>query len=531
MALSEYGRDDRDYVRSILFALSKPDIYPKKSLQRKNFSRAVFNANKIIIEVAINLKFFEFLVKAANHSSNSIRMMAAQGIGRAWNQDTNFTQIVIRELRKHYRGMIGLPRRSSVESLLTISLLIAFNYSSDAAAIKFIQELWIGILDELLILHHGKSQPRIYKLMRDVLIRFLSRIFVGLLKMVPPASNFNLSELADFVKMEQVQRLRFLRLIPYMNPYHGNIDEIRDDLLELAKSRSTINTYLAGLLLTTRGNTQFSQVSLILDQMFDIALRLNPPSVVIEAPLTTSSDISANNTEYALQAYRLFEKFFWQFHEFSNSVYRTRNQAYQRCMLDRLIIGYYEVHNEFYSPELIAHLDYEKAQNKFILHRLIVGYSDSVAGNLYPLDIVVAKGYPRLALKIAQLLIDVNDDITRKELYKFLAKMRRNHQELVDDFIEEFKLSSESVREEEALVMYQTIGDLAAVTFLSSFPRIQSMPPIYSEIQALLNGAASYRSLSLLIDFLIKRVVNFIYGSSVFDLSVNTNGPIIGKNK
>ena len=342
--------------------------------------------------------------------------------------------------------------------------------------------------------------------------------------MLLSGTHLNYDELNHFIHLPLDEKSRFERLLPYLDADYGNLDDIRDDLIALGSARDILTINVVYFILSIRGSKCLLDILPFLPPMFEQALHLNPPApMTLAAPATlrTVLLLSKQSEEDVDDALDLLDKLVWEYYERSTCAYWTDKKAYQQTVIDGLILCQYLLRGTNYPDSLIKHLAKDKDLKQFTLHRLFVGptldksLSADITSGL--LDVLTAYGYPALALKYAKLLIEVDDEITRKGICKFLARLRASEQDEVDDFIEEFKLNPDEVREAQATISTQGIGDLLGVIVLPLMLELQSQPVVFREVRALLAGMIECKSVVQLIELLVKRTVNFIYGSVVFD--------------
>jgi hypothetical protein len=523
-ALSEYGQDDAGTVQPILetlMALKEQAVERRfrRQEQRQDISLSLFTARKVAIETASNLELGDILVTAACDPSASVRMHAAQYIHRLWNQNDQVGLETLTGLSEQVKNRLGIPRPAVLESMVGASVLITFEHHKDSKVMGSLQQVWRRMLEQLLFIRGSESdlRGRLRRRIRGFAVFLIARVLVRLAQLVPPVSNLSVPELNHFVHLDPGAKQKLRDLLPYLNPSYGSLEDIQGDLITIAGTRDILTMYLVHLLLSVRGMERHDEVIPVLDPMFRESIQLDPPGPMAIGILNVLAHALAKNPSSADEALDLLNRYTWEFYERSASIYETDVQAYQHSDIDGLIVTNYEIRGTYYPDDLKSYLATSKERNQFRLHRLIVGKDTKMSFN--HLDLIAAYGYPTLALRVAELLLDAQDEVTQRGLHEFLARLRRSHQDAVDDFIEEFSLQAEDVRQAEATVSAQAIGDVLALTGAPFLAEARSQPRFFREVLALFEGMLACSSVAQVAELFIKRMVNFIYGSPVFDLS------------
>jgi hypothetical protein len=531
-ALSEIGHDDPKKVRLILETLvgleeAGGDQRVRRRGHREEISAPLLNARKVAVETASNIEMGEILVQAGCDPSASVRIHAAQCIQHLWNQNNRASLETLTSLSERIKNRLGVPIPAVLETLIGASALIAFAHYRDAEMMQSLQQLWRGILDQLLFI--GKSETgatgHLRRRLWGVALSVVIRSLVGFTGLLLSGGYLNYEELDHFFHLDPEEKRRFQTLLPYLDASYGDMEDIRDDLMALAATRDILTMHLVYFTFGVRGVERFEEIAPLIQPLSDQVIDLEPPgpmtigvlgAVRTITMLTTQSD---NRPDEALD---LLDKLVWEHYERSNFVYWTDVKAYQHGTIDGLIIAHYLWRGTYYPDSLLEHLKKDKDLEQFTLHRLFVeptaDSSVELDQTLGILDAITSYGYPTLALKCAELLLEVKDEVTRKGLYRFLARLRTRDQYAVDDFIEEFRLNADEIRQIDVSTSTQTIGEVLAITALPFLLELQSQPPVFREVHALLTGMLECRSVTQLVELLVKRVVNFIYGSAVFDI-------------
>jgi len=523
-ALSEYGQDDRETVRLILetlVALKEQTAgggFLRRG-QRQDISLSLFMARKVAIETASNLEMGDILVTAACDPSASVRMHTALHIHQLWNQNDQVGLETLTSLSEQVTKRLGIPRPAVLESMIGASALITFEHHRDPVVVKSLQQVWRRVLEQLFVIRKSETGlgGGLRRRIRGTVVRLMARMLVGFARLAPPTSNVNVPEVDHFVRLGSAEKQKLRDMLPYLNPSHGSLEDIRDDLIIAARTRDILTMYLVYLLLSVRGMERNDEVIPLLDPMFRESIQIDPPGPMTIGVLTVLSHALAKNPEAVDEALGLLNRYVWEFYERSASIYETDYQAYQHSNIDGLIITNYEVRGTNYPDDLKSYLVRSKELDHFRLHRLLVGKDIETSFNY--LDWMAAYGYPTLALRAAELLLDAEDELTQKGIHEFLVQLRRSHQEAVDDFIEEFNIQAKDIRQAEATVSAQSIGDVLALTGAPFLSEVRSHPAFLREVHALFDGVLECNTVAQAADLFIKRMVNFIYGGPVFDIS------------
>jgi len=489
--------------------------------KRQEISSSLFAARKVAIETAANLELGEILVTAACDPSPAVRMHAAQHIHQLWNQNDEVGLETLSSLSERVKNWLGIPRTTVLESIIGASVLIAVEHYTDARAMRSLQGIWRRILDKLLFIRGSERGiwGRLRKRIRGSIVFLIARLLVRLMRQFgSPRSLLTVPEIDHFIHLDPNEKQKVKRLLPYLNPRYGSLEDIQDDLTTIGRTRELFVAYLGHLILSVRSIQGNEDVAPILEAMFREWRELDPPGPAMLTILNCLAAILSRPQEAADEALDLLGKYVWAFYERSNGVYQTDIEQYQHSGLEFLLLRNYEVRGAYYPDGLESYLAHSKALRGYDLHRQLVYYQETEV-TFSTLDIVAACGYPTLVLRVAELLLDAEDEHIQRGLYLFLARLRRSYQDAVDDFIEEFKLQASDIRQAEADVSALTIGDFldfASVRFVLSLP---FQPTVLQQVYTLYEDMLESNSVGGFFELFVKRIVNFVYGSPVFDIT------------
>ncbi len=524
-ALTDYGHDDPQMVRPILetlVALKEKGLgcYLRRRGQCKDISPALFNARKVAIETASSLELGEILVTAGCDWSASVRMHTAQHIHLLWNRNAEVGLETLTSLSGQVKNRLGIPRPSVLESMIGASALIAFEHYKDPTVMRSLQQIWRRILERLLFIRESESglSSALRRRTRAFVVYLAARLLVSLMQLLPSASHFSIPELDHFIHLSRDDKRRFKDLLPYLNPSYGTLREIQGRLIAISKTRDILTTYLAHQILSVRGMEHYEEIMPALGLMFAEWLQLDPPGPAILAILNSIYAALAKPQETADEALDLLSKYIWRVYERSAGLYQTDVKQRQHVSVELLILRNYEIRGTYYPDRLESYLLECKKIGHFTLHRQLICFEES-GMSFSPLDFIAACGYPALSLRIAELLLDAEDTITQEGIHSFLARLRRSYQDAVDDFVAEFKLQADSIRRAEAAVSALTIGDVLSANALPFLMEIESHPTVLREVHALFEDIAECNAVAEFFELFTKRIVNFIYGSPVFDVT------------
>jgi hypothetical protein len=448
-------------------------------------------------------------------------MHAAQHIHWVWNQNDKVGLETLSSLGERVKSRLGLPQMTALESIIGASVLIAIEHYTNAGAMGSLQGIWRKILDKLLFIRGSERGiwGTLRRRIRGFVVFLMARPLVRLMRQFDsPRSLLTISEIDHFIHLDAAEKQKVRRLLSYLNPSHGSLEEIQDDLIAIGRTRELFVAYLCHLILSVRSIQGKEDVIPVLEAMFREWREFDPPGPAMLTIMNCLAAILSGPQGALDEALDLLSKYVWAFYERSNGVYRTDVEQYQHSGLEFLLLRNYEVRGTYYPDGLESYLGQSKALRQYDLHRHLLYYQETEV-TFSTLDIVAAAGYPTLVLRIAELLLDAEDEDIRRGLHLFLARLRRSYQDAVDDFVEEFKLRASDIRQAEAEVSALMIGDFlnfASVRFLLSLP---FQPTVLQQVHTLYEDMLESDSVAEFFELLVKRLVNFVYGSPVFDIA------------
>ncbi len=411
-----------------------------------------------------------------------------------------------------------LPKLSVLESLTEISFLIAFDQHDNSEVLEGLQSTWQKVLGSLFFIHEDETgvPGKLRRHLRNGVVAVIARTLVEILaRLYRSYSQVRIPELQRFYQQDEDQLQLYRNLLPYLDPNHGSLEEIRNELMQLAKSRDIMIQLLLWLVLAGYGAERKHEVYDIMKEMFQTALGIDPPGPVALSVLAALMHVITEYDDTEAQA--LFSDLVWRFYERSECTYATEIAEYQHNFIDTMITSHFQVGGTDFPTQFIENLELCESDLTYTLHRMI---TTGTRGQQLPfccLDMMCGQGYFYLALKVAERLLRADDPLTEQGIYRFLARNRYRYGEEIDSFIDSVGRNRGILKRTMADVKAQ---DISTDVYLNTVPFLFSArahPAFFNEINGLFRDFPACKSITQVAALIIKRFVNFIYGDAVFD--------------
>lgn len=510
-AVTEFGREDIETTSSLVSRLLA-------SVKRsRRVSRQDLGVYKIVVDIAAELNMGQILVQEARNPSPTVRFYVASGIYHLSRCNEGAEIQVLASIERQLKNRFGIPRRGVIEVLIGASTLIVAKSARESGKLMAMQNVWRNVICQLLFIRNKKEEDASRTWQSKFwngIVFVLTKVLAGLGKYMPGFSSINIAELENFYRLSTRERQDYERLLPYLDIEHGSIEELESLIFAVAHSRDILTQILVFVVLSRRNKANYFDMKPVTRKLFDSALDTEPPSPMVVAVLNSLySALSDVGQDYVIDALETMEQYLWRYYERSDGIVTSNVNEYQHFSLDLLLVRTYEITGKIYPKELERYLDKAMQERTFTLHRILVGKYHKNSFNL--LISVAALGYPKIALKLAELFVlNVQDEVALEGAYEALAYLRRRDTESVNDMVRDNILSNKHLLNADARTSEQSVGDILAYVFHSIEWGLVDDP----EVEKMLQVAPRCASLSQFLNLFVKRAFNLIYGRTLFEV-------------
>ena len=292
--------------------------YPDKSLIRFGKLTAV--------EVASQLTLKAILLQAVKDSDESIKVAAIQQIYHHLtlnNVDLVFD--ILDELAEQAFTRWYSPSLQAIESHITISILILFNFFEDQTVLANLQSRWNKIFARVPFLGTHREdglRNQISSKVRDLILNIAVTFLIKAIREMETARTVIASvedlKYSFHQSWHDIQRLK--RVVRYIDARQGSINDVHDDLVEIARSRDLLTLYVVTPVFSASFLSQKEDAIAMAQEVFDTSLSETPPTLILAGimlALESAMNININK----------FDKELWSLHEtmFQNLFQRSKN--------------------------------------------------------------------------------------------------------------------------------------------------------------------------------------------------------------
>ncbi len=484
-----------------------------------------YTRQQVGIEVAYHLELTGVLEAGARSPDPAIRNYSAQYVYYLWNKAPHKAFDILEHLSQASIARFGLPNRDIFEACITISILIAFESLRDAAqqaSVDRLQQIWRPVLARLLRANPNQNAlvATLTNTFRNFILGFATPFVIRIADQMPKYYNCNTVELAQFFKLPQPAKERFRRIVPYIDPAYGSLEDIRPALVEAAQTRDIVTLYLVFIVLSIHGLVRPAATLPIVQELWTVAMameRLGPYPQVLIGVLYNMLMSQFDDTQF-----RMMEDFVWTYFDRSEGVHYTDTNTYQFTWVDPYLILYDRRYDTVESPAVLARLDRVMQADGTINEQYNIKPPMPVKLRHLYLHLTptmyVIWGQRRAPRRALHLLYDPQDKLMAIMLPKLLATLRKHMPDEVDDFMDERGLTEKMGAQVRAKTPLEGIGDLVGGRGLAFANQGLQMPWLRQELIALLSAAPDCKNLAQWAERFVKQMVNLVNGEPIFDL-------------
>lgn len=384
----EFAQDNR--VDTMTFVQSLYD-YEKEDL----FSRACRHLRhrlgkkptkgellkRLVIRIAEQIGDQQTLERAAISHTPAIRAITSQHIYYLWQrqwqdkQPENQALTILENLSAKIRGPLGLPRPRVVEACLSTSTQIAMDLIlfADAQDPNRVQLTEIGQSIVADIFTTGDNykgwQKSVAALSRRVALRIGVQVGLQIISLVERAYQnwFAVTEIrhyfASLADGEQKQLIR--KVAPYMNPAHGSMNEIRQELFRLTEKRDFFSHVILGAIMTTHGLDNPETTLPLLQEILAHSFSIEPPPPALTETILAIGGLFIDKPQLRTVEYLdMFAEYVSKFHEVSRSRVVVGNDlAFIHTHLSWYLLFYHMIYGRDDAPYLDRYIELAVAES------------------------------------------------------------------------------------------------------------------------------------------------------------------------
>lgn len=520
VVLEEFGEENKGIVTKLLTSIQlsrKSKWIPR----RKKKSLSEQTASKGVIEVAYRLDLLDVIRTGCFDNDPAVRSTSIQQLWRYWrekNREDGFG--AIQELISR---SIRFPRWSfdGLESAVSVSLLILFENSRDQIVTERLRSIWKPVMQKALLATPVKSitTRRFQSQIRSAIPVFAGNVFARLTRSGAEVKYWlNLQEIQDFFSLSEEQKKSCKKVIPYIDPSVGDLDEIYEDVLEVAKSSNVITWYLLVCAFVPQAAQKPQKMISLMERLFSdlIVIKPVPPAIVLPTDLFAYG-IDSNLYEKNPSWLESFGEMAWKFIYIHNTKFTSRVGEYQYLMAGLYFDKYYQLYKSTKSEFQTRYLDHiiQSADPG-----LIRSYTRSFAVS------AVLKIPPRVAMQALLPIVDFwrekvdlpESDVVEEILIEAFSIIRNFKPLDVDDFMLEndFPQSLQQRVKSNTIEKLGNVIGLAGTRFVMDAFLAHPSRDRRDMIQLVFTEAFSSKSMNVWLGKLIKIILNAIYGDTLF---------------
>ena len=498
------GQERRDEV----CAFSRQVIKPRPRWQQPVEPRSLVEAKKVVAQVAGQLHLSDILKQLILDRDEDVRRTAVRSTFYLWKEEKSSSRQkeelssirILKELGdpKAVSHWV-IPSRRQLQSCFELTLSILFEDYADPETTAILQAIWAGILGKLLwqqTSHDGGGQSfssRAVRLARSSALRMAVSLVIRLARNLEEErmSVYDVRELERFFQSSREVKERFRRLVPYIHPSTGSLEDIISDLKLVVKGRDVLSSYLLLLVLGAHIHVRPKDTAAVIKELFEGVIGVKPalPSIPMLIIALSNTCDGKDADEIDTQILQLEEDCIVRYQERHDSIsYGQTGVRFVYSGLSSYPQYPYKKYGKVNESVLNAFVDNAKIGSGYD-HRKIHNYMVNVAVPGHPdyRDIGAILESLEPILRIA-----FDDRVSLEELNRAQARFKVYGPDKVDDFMKKEKDFKRKIRE---VVVFQEylIDALARIQVyapgkVDHFMDMQSIP---SELQERVRNKSS----------------------------------------
>jgi hypothetical protein len=484
------------------------------------------NARKIAVEVASTLKLGPVLQTAALHTDPETRAMAVRYSYYLWQRDRDAGFAVLQYLAdKATTGMV--PNCLSLESIFGLSLIIVGDsYQDNEASRKVLsrlQGIWQGMIAKLFYMREGDSRWKgaARDFIRERIIAFVIAHLLSLLRELPPNNMMNYDAVEAFFRLKPADKALYKRLVRYFD-VEGDYsrEQMKEDYFAALKIDNVLMRLAVtmGLIAHAWANhDHFHDFLPFLKNLFEAAERdvATYPylRVIYNVPISL-----LQRGKYGKPEYDEIFRFFVQTARTCRKCYVQHPEKYQGEAggppPQAPGIGTYI--NFQYRREKTVKTPWLRARIQTALKRPDLKLFEFLLSSEFP-DQAISQHTPEAVLDALELFFRSGNAEITKMIQVFLSRLRLYYPDLVDDFLAEQRASDEFCLQVRTHEPSEKVGDLIGLRawYFARDGALLGPAGRRTELMLPFEKAAEYNDARAWLNYVIRHLVNLIYGGEV----------------
>ncbi len=526
VVLEEFGETNKDAARTLLNSIF---VYRKAFgsalFRRRKRSLAEQIAGKGAIEAAYRLDLLEIIQNGCLDIDPAVRSASIQQLWRYWRE---------RDREGGFRAIQGIISKSiqfpnfsldGLESAASASLLILFENSKDPVVTNMLRSIWKPVLQKVLIASptSNKILQMAEKQIRNFMLILAVNLFTRVIKSGDDVKYWlNLQELRDFfLALDDADRESGNRLLAYIDPAYGDLDEVYSDFLRVAKTSNVLAWFLLVSVAVPHATQKPQAMVDFTNRVFSelVSLDIAPPATVLPTDVF-GHGLDSNLFEKHPEWLEIYGEMAWKFVFNHRTKFASRITAYQYLMSGLYFEKYYQLYKTTESEFQRKYLEY---MLQIADPELVKSYTRSFAIS------AVLKIPPRIAMQALLPVADYwkerigsPDAETIEEILVEAFSIVRNFKPVdVDDFLLENDFPAGFQQRVKANTI-ENLGNVLGYTgarFVMNAYLAHPSKDRRDLIRLVFKEALASKSINRWLEKLIRIIVNEIYGETLFQTS------------
>jgi hypothetical protein len=469
------------------------------------------NARKIAIEVAGRLKLGWVLDAAALEADSTIRAAGVRASYYLWQHDRAAGFEILEHLAE--QATAGLvPNFQVFESVVGLSIIIFSDHYRDADVLHRLQGIWHGMIARLFRLHEGSSRWRAAArdFIREQVISFAISLVFRLFRDLPAYSMVSYEAFEAFFQFGTAEKALYRNLVSYLDvDGEYSREQMERDYLAALKIDNVLVSLTALMGLSAHACAAPHDFLPFLKQLFEAA----KSDVATYPYLTTIANAVMDVLEHDPMLDDMFDFFVYAvgvlhecYAQHPETYHNRLAEAPQAAAMHPYMLAQYRRTGTVRTAWLEALIQAELAENHLKFFELFLTTELPQVG--------IEKQEPRAALMVVDMFFSKSNAEIKQMIMEFLARLYVYYPDEVEDFLEEQQAPHEFRLQVRTSESAEKVGDLIGKR------------PWYFALDGVLLGPRELRSQLLLffkrateakntqawMDFMIRRLVNVIYG-------------------
>lgn len=517
------GQDEPVRVETLLRRLvptAKPAGGMQKIRQAMSKSAKVTdlrtrNAHKIAIEVASQLNIRRVLQAAALQSDPTMRAVAVRYSYYLWQHDRAAGFAVLDYLAQ--QATAGLvPNFLAFESVVGLSVIIFCDHYGDKAALTSLQGIWHAMITKLFRVREGGRL--VGDFIRERIISFAVTVIFRLFGQLPAYNMVSLPALEAFFQLKATDKALYRRLVHYFD-VDGDYsrEQMEQDYFAVLRIDNVLLILTTLIGLVAHACSAPHAFLPFLRQLFEAArsnVATYPYLAVINNVAIDALDRDPMNDDmfdflkYTAEVCR-------ECYTRHPEMHHNRNAEAPQVLCTAPYI-LYQYQRTKYRGTGTVRTPWLEAPIQEALSQHNLTFFDILLTSELP-QVAIEKQAPRAALATLEVFFKSGDPQIDHMIQAFLSRLRIYYPNEVEDFLEEQQASEEfrlQVRTREPI---EKVGDLIAKRpwyFIRDRVLLGSLE-LRSELIDIFEKAADYKKTQAWGNYVIRHLVNLIYGGQV----------------